>query len=303
MFAPPFLPVFLDGRFGYIDRRGELVIRPQFSFAGMFEEGRAVVGQDCCFGYIDRDGHVVVDCTYDEAGPYCNGVAAVCQGGLFCLVDGTGTPLFPPLYETLTCPACGLALASLDDKFGFVGPSGEVRLPLVFDDASPLDVAGWAHVVLGEEAYFIDTEGGCVLRPDVPAVEPFYEGLAAACDGSRWGYLDRAGRWSIPPQYDGAKPCGDGLLAVSGEGVWGFVDRRGQPAIPFRFDNVTPFEGGLAWACTSEAWSVIDVSGRNVLPYSFPDAGRLVLGNILQVEWEPGNWGYVSLDGHAIWRA
>ena len=43
-------PVVLNGKFGYIDRSGKLLIRPQFNGAGSYAEGLAPVEQGTHWG-------------------------------------------------------------------------------------------------------------------------------------------------------------------------------------------------------------------------------------------------------------
>jgi hypothetical protein len=56
-------PVQVDGKWGYIDRTGTIVIPPQFGFAGSFSEGlaRVLVGnmETGKWGYIDHTGAYV----------------------------------------------------------------------------------------------------------------------------------------------------------------------------------------------------------------------------------------------------
>src|SRR5574339_250044 len=52
-------PVPHNGKFGYIDGSGKLVIRPQFDEAGCFRDGRARVVLNRRVGYIDLNGKVI----------------------------------------------------------------------------------------------------------------------------------------------------------------------------------------------------------------------------------------------------
>ena len=50
----------VDGKWGYIDARGTLVIEPLFDRAGLFREGLAHVEIEGRDAYIDRSGAVVI---------------------------------------------------------------------------------------------------------------------------------------------------------------------------------------------------------------------------------------------------
>lgn len=56
---------------------GEIEIPPQYTFAFPFSEGLACVELNGKFGYIDIKGKVVIPFKFDEASPFVNGVASV----------------------------------------------------------------------------------------------------------------------------------------------------------------------------------------------------------------------------------
>src|SRR5687768_7621289 len=49
-------PVRLNGKYGYIDSEGKLVVQPQFDNAAEFADGLAPVAVGKSWGYIDRKG-------------------------------------------------------------------------------------------------------------------------------------------------------------------------------------------------------------------------------------------------------
>ena len=52
-----------DGLYGYIDKTGRVIIKPQFRYAHDFSEGLAMVGprQSNKWGYIDKTGSFVIE--------------------------------------------------------------------------------------------------------------------------------------------------------------------------------------------------------------------------------------------------
>ncbi len=57
--------VEFDGKYGYIDRKGDFVIEPQYDIAASFSMGYACVykGDNC--GYINKEGTLVIPTIYD----------------------------------------------------------------------------------------------------------------------------------------------------------------------------------------------------------------------------------------------
>ncbi|MGC5327655.1 WG repeat-containing protein [Brevibacillus sp. SYSU BS000544] len=76
-----YTPVEKNGKWGYMKQTGafdkSLVISHQFDHATRFAEGLALVKKDGKFGYINTEGAVVIPIQYEYATPFQNGVATV----------------------------------------------------------------------------------------------------------------------------------------------------------------------------------------------------------------------------------
>jgi hypothetical protein len=79
-FSEGLAAVGLDGRYGYIDKRGEMVIAPRFDLAGEFSQGLAEVALGDKVGVIDRDGNLVVPAMFRRAVPFTRDVVLAAEG-------------------------------------------------------------------------------------------------------------------------------------------------------------------------------------------------------------------------------
>lgn len=67
-----------NGKWGYMDMNGNVVITPQFADARSFSNGLAAVHNGSAWGYINPTGTIVIDCQYKYAGYFSSkGVAFV----------------------------------------------------------------------------------------------------------------------------------------------------------------------------------------------------------------------------------
>lgn len=62
-----YMAVKKDGKWGFVDSKGKMVIKPQFLDAGSFSNGLAAVNIDGKWGYIDKTGKVVIEQQFDGA--------------------------------------------------------------------------------------------------------------------------------------------------------------------------------------------------------------------------------------------
>ena len=88
--GPALFPSIRDGRFGYVDPEGRVVIEPQFDEARNFVEGLAGVSKGGKWGYIDRHGRFVIGPQFDWGHDFSRGQARVGIGAQSGAVDLTG---------------------------------------------------------------------------------------------------------------------------------------------------------------------------------------------------------------------
>src|SRR4051812_3708412 len=89
-----------------------------------------------------------------------------------------------------------------NDKCGYIGKTGEIIIPIKFEQC--LDFSeGFAPVQLKGKWGFIDRSGNIAIPARFDEARwAFHEGLAAVKVGLRWGYIDKEGAFAITPQFD-----------------------------------------------------------------------------------------------------
>src|SRR5579872_4859299 len=80
--APPggvsvLYPVAKNGKSGFMDKTGKLVIQAKYESAGDFSEGLASVSMAGKFGYVDATGKEVIAPQFDAAAPFSEGFAKI----------------------------------------------------------------------------------------------------------------------------------------------------------------------------------------------------------------------------------
>jgi hypothetical protein len=96
--------VSVKGNYGYIDEKGNFIIKPAYKCSYMFSEGLAAVqDKNGKWGYINKSGKVIIKPVYDEANNFSEGLAYVKAGGTQKFIDKNGNTAFviPASFDKL----------------------------------------------------------------------------------------------------------------------------------------------------------------------------------------------------------
>ena len=90
----------MNGRYGYVNPNGRVVIRARFDDARPFREELAAVQIGNKWGFIDLQGKTVVKPQFDEVEDFNWGYAIVRKNGLYGAVNSKGELEIPCDYAT-----------------------------------------------------------------------------------------------------------------------------------------------------------------------------------------------------------
>ncbi len=97
--------IFVKDKKGYrlINAKGKRIGKLTFDDAKAFtEDGCAAVCRDGKWGFVNTDGELVIDYTYEDAQSFRNGLAAVNADGLWGYVDEEGKMMITPRFTAAT---------------------------------------------------------------------------------------------------------------------------------------------------------------------------------------------------------
>lgn len=104
-----------NGKWGYKDRTGKVVIQPRFDSAFQFANGLARVRTGELYGFIDKNGTFVVPAQFKAAANFADGLACVSKDGrLWGYIDSHGTYVIKPIYTEAHPFSEGLAKVGVD---------------------------------------------------------------------------------------------------------------------------------------------------------------------------------------------
>ena len=276
-----------NGRWGYVDQAGIVVVQPLFlNTVGGFNQGQASVQfDDKNWGLIDASGKEVSKRRYARASPPGDGVWPVNDGNNWAIADISGeitkrlgnAQYIGPFQE-------GLAMATWKSgtQTNLIDTSGQVVATLPREDllAGPFK-NGLAPVKSGYWGTFgfIRKDARYVVPPLFDAVSDFVGGVAIIQKGTEAWTIDPTGR-AIWPQEKEASPAPMNDLAILKGWKWRVQKTRGDfksfigATVEFRSDTIH-----------------IETVQKNVeIPYRSREVGILEL----TIEGEPEDWEFLA---------
>ncbi len=211
-------PVKINGKWGYINKLGELTIPARYDEAGVFTEGCAPVRVSIFWGYIDKKGNWFLRPVFTQASNFNNKRAQI------SLFDPTDS-------ATIT---------------GYISPKGEFLFRIetyevgydYHDGLLRMRSADQMGMAFG----FRDSMGNYIIQPRFDAALDFSEGLAAIMLGTKWGFTSPMDDFTIFPVYDEAYSFNESLAFVRSEKKKGFINKKGKMMINLSsYDEVSPF--------------------------------------------------------------
>jgi len=96
------LAVRNNGKWGYLNNKGDIVIAPKYDSCDVFKYGFARVRMGSKWGIIDRTGTQIIESKYENIFPGENGIFIFYENGAWGVIDKTGKILVPPTFSTIT---------------------------------------------------------------------------------------------------------------------------------------------------------------------------------------------------------
>lgn len=242
------------------------------------------------YGYKNREGKTIIKPQFYLAGEFHNRIAPVIKGKQHGLCDTTGEMIhvfdgyehkiwyheLGGFYEYSGATE-GMYMVTNDEKVGFVNSKNELVIPIEYENARQFS-EGYAAIMKNEKYGYVDSLGNLTVQHKYAFAGNFSEGLADVEVDEKIGFIDKSGNMIIKPQFTFTYSFSEGLCVVSktAEGWGGFyyIDKTGKTAIPGPFEEADPFINGEAFVQKRGTCRVIDLTGKELRKLDYDCFGR-----------------------------
>jgi hypothetical protein len=331
-FSEGLAAVKIDGKWGYIDTAGTLVIPAQYKKAQPFSEGLAAVKLDKEWRYIRKDGTAFSVGKAEKVGDFHEGIAVIDDSWL---VNSQGQRFAKLKKYAYVGPFDSNGLAQVGVRRSHHSVFDYISIGWGWGDGGwgfgfpgwgwgPFDVGwGWSDydhhhhgwgggitIVPGALIHPSNVFLGAINRKGQEVIPADYRGLSAFRNGralivdeeGRYGMISPRAEVLIPATYDQLGFFENGLAPFSYDDHWGYINENNQIVISNRFRKVTPFMETTAAVLEGEKAALIDRTGNYVMApnAAYNDIGPLMGGRAPVKNKKTGKWGYLDAEGKLV---
>jgi subtilisin family serine protease len=228
--------IVVNKRYGFIDKKGQIVIDFIYEAASNFNEDLAVVLLGHKYGTIDKSGKLIVDNKYDWINGFKEGRSFFRQDNLWEILDSNGNEVLKSIleeddnyeehYENQMFSE-GYAIVNRNGKYGYINNAGIIVTDIDYDYATPFK-EGVANIKIGKNYYIIDKEFNKISELKCEHITGFCNGIAKILIDGKWGIVDKEGNIRVKPKYEYILDYNNGLISTILDGKYGYIDLEGR---------------------------------------------------------------------------
>lgn len=292
------IPYKKEGKFGWMDLSGKIVIPAQYTTVGFFKEGLAWAEKGGKYGFVNKANEVVIPFKYTSCNDFDKGRAIVELDTVYGIIDRSGANIVDPVYKDIGQFSEGLIYAMKDSLYGYFDGMGYPRISAQFQEAFSFS-KGMAKVMIQDLEGFIDTYGTYKVKPMFETVSIFSDSLILVEDDEeelRLANYNGDFIKTLPIEEIGPL-VNDRALVISNDKI-GYLNGKGQTVIAPSYDYFTnaksegEFVGNYAKVSKANKFGIIDRSGKALIPCAYSKLGAV--STLVSFE-KAGKWGYLDL--------
>ncbi len=193
------------------DMKIAFTLDKEIELAGLFSQGLAKVKKsDGKWGFIDKTGKIVIDAKFDYVERFSENLALVMEYNdedkkLYGFINKSGEKVIKidDKYEFLSSFSEGLAAYSDGDGWGFINKTGEKLIKANDEWENVTDFCnGYASFREDREWGLVDKEGNQVIRNKYKYALKFFNNLALIIDEDKIGFINLEREEVIEPEFD-----------------------------------------------------------------------------------------------------
>jgi hypothetical protein len=195
--------VFWKDKIGFLENDGTEIMPLSSKYQKIynFSDGRVRIMKEGRYGFLDRFGNVRVSPQYENARDFSEGYAAVFLTGKWGFIDKDEKLVVQPFYSEVKPFTYGTARVKEKSKWSFVNTVGKKINSSPYDEILPAANKKW--FIISEKKYGLaDSTGKEMLGAKYEIIKDLNNGYIIVRKNGKWGILDYNENFVIPIEYD-----------------------------------------------------------------------------------------------------
>ena len=267
---PPFA-VKQNGKWGYINNKGKVVIPFEYDNAGSFGQ-RYRKGRFKKFDFYNPLS--LYDCFYYSEIKDTTVFAEVKKDGLQYMINQKGEVENIALQKENSIGDGWIKFTPNDKFWGVKNPKGEIILGPEY-----LEITSYQNGIISFKnkekqngLYFLNNKKS-VIYDKVQQSVGMFTGIRWVKQDGLYGFINNNGEQITPIHFERVGTGSNGFRAVTKDGKVGFINQKGIIEIPFQFqedylfNSAYKFVHGFSVALENNKYGIINKKGETVVPF------------------------------------
>lgn len=259
----------VKGKYGFIDKEGNLVIPTQYDTTwSEFENGLLQVTIAGKEGFIDKTGKEVIPIKYqgfDPSSSLSNGFISAKLNGKYGVIDMNGNEIIPFMYSNyVKFDEFGLASVEKNGSYGYIDRNNNEVTPFQYDGDFIRVRNEYVIRKYGRKYDLINKKTREVFpfKKFDKLLTPFVDGKAItrniSKDIAKYQIVDFKGKTIKVLEYDEVKDImingcyQEGVLLAKKDKKIGLINHLGEVIVPLQYDSVQGYGGNKSTYQTSD---------------------------------------------------
>lgn len=279
------LPVKVDGKWGFINDKAEVVIQPVYNHAVDFKGSYAVIKKGNLFGVINKSGNEIIPPIWNAIQVLSDTLLGVRKDSLWAVIDYTGKQYLPPVCELLQPAFGGCVLYKVERRTGLLDKNGAKLIPPIFDTIYQYR-NNYFETILNIHKGLYSPIGKKILPANNEAIYQYYAGYIVFKTDGKWGAVDMEGTELIHPEWAEMDVISKKFIKVRNNKLWECYSVASKSLSNGAFDEIAPLTENLVLIQKYGAWGIMDANVEiklkpeyNDIELIHPDVYLLTRGN------------------------
>ncbi len=234
--------VKINGKYGALNRFGQILLEPKFEKLGDFKNGFAYYNENGLYGFVSKNG-IQIKAEFDWISDFdMNQLAIFKKNNKYGIVNSSGKKILESQFDLILKTKYSVFIVVNNGNYGFFSATGCFITPLIYE-----------YLKEKNEDYYTNGVYFKLLK----------KGEQALMDENGAIFLN----FGI---YSEVNFLSDDLLRVKRKNKYGYIDKKLNVKIPFTYDEAGEFANGLAIVKTKETYALITCFGKEVFSANVP---------------------------------